>query len=132
MSFSRAGKKEKSKPEMGVSDQKLIFLILSSTPLIRSKTKMADSVDPESHQTAETKSLLAKDQQDRDDENATIWDDVRKISLMAIPIFLSMASFTGMKVTDSALLGHSSADALAAASLSDLVWTSIAFSIRHC
>lgn len=93
---------------------------------------MADSVDPESHQTAETKSLLAKDQQDRDDENATIWDDVRKISLMAIPIFLSMASFTGMKVTDSALLGHSSADALAAASLSDLVWTSIAFFIRHC
>lgn len=51
----------------------------------------------------------------------TIYADAFQTATLAVPIFLSKASFTGMKVTDAALLGHSSADALAAASLSDLV-----------
>lgn len=42
--------------------------------------------------------------------------------VLGVPIFLAMLSWIGMKTTDSALLGHVSADALAAAALSD-IWT---------
>lgn len=41
---------------------------------------------------------------------------------LSVPIFVAMVSFLGMKTTDTALLGHVSADALASAALSDL-WT---------
>jgi MATE family multidrug resistance protein len=50
------------------------------------------------------------------------WDDAKDIIVLGIPLFLSMMSWVGMKTTDSALLGHVSADALAASALSDL-WT---------
>jgi MATE family multidrug resistance protein len=49
---------------------------------------------------------------------ADIWDTIR----LGFPIFLSQISWVGMKTTDTALLGHVSAQALAAAALSDL-WT---------
>lgn len=55
-----------------------------------------------------------------DDES--VWGDVRDTVVLGIPIFLAMLSWVGMKTTDSALLGHVSAQALAAAALSDL-WT---------
>jgi MATE family multidrug resistance protein len=41
---------------------------------------------------------------------------------LAVPIFMSRVSFTGMKTIDTALLGHVSGRALSAAALSDL-WT---------
>ncbi len=44
------------------------------------------------------------------------------VTMFQDPIFLAMISWLGMKTTDTALLGHVSADALAAAALSDL-WT---------
>jgi multidrug resistance protein, MATE family len=50
----------------------------------------------------------------RKDIHDTIW--------LAGPIFMAMLSWVGMKTTDTALLGHVSGDALAAAALSDL-WT---------
>jgi len=48
--------------------------------------------------------------------------DARDTVALGAPIFLAMLSWIGMKTTDSALLGHVSADALAAAALSD-IWT---------
>jgi hypothetical protein len=50
-----------------------------------------------------------------------VLDDALDTVFLAVPIFASMVSWVGMKTTDSALLGHVSAEALAAASLSDLV-----------
>lgn len=50
----------------------------------------------------------------------TIWKDAWDTLLLGIPIFGSMLSWVGMKTTDSALLGHVSAQALVASSLSDL------------
>lgn len=55
------------------------------------------------------------------DEHENIWHDAVDTILLGVPIFASMISWVGMKTTDSALLGHVSADALAAAALSDLV-----------
>eukprot|EP00549_Striatella_unipunctata_P007765 CAMPEP_0118689444 /NCGR_PEP_ID=MMETSP0800-20121206/9495_1 /TAXON_ID=210618 ORGANISM="Striatella unipunctata, Strain CCMP2910" /NCGR_SAMPLE_ID=MMETSP0800 /ASSEMBLY_ACC=CAM_ASM_000638 /LENGTH=467 /DNA_ID=CAMNT_0006586847 /DNA_START=108 /DNA_END=1508 /DNA_ORIENTATION=- len=46
------------------------------------------------------------------------WDTIQ----LGFPIFLSMISWVGMRTIDTALLGHVSAEALSAASLSD-VWT---------
>jgi hypothetical protein len=57
------------------------------------------------------------------DEGPSYVDDAKDTVVLAVPIFLSMLSFVGMKTTDSALLGHVSAQALAAAALSDLVRT---------
>jgi len=59
-----------------------------------------------------------------DDEEGpqTILEDAKDTLVLGVPIFLATLSWTGMKTTDSALLGHVSADALAAAALSDL-WT---------
>ena len=66
-----------------------------------------------------------------DDDDANPWTDAKDTIRLGIPLFLSMCSWVGMKLTDSALLGHTSSsssssptssDALAAASLSDL-WT---------
>jgi multidrug resistance protein, MATE family len=59
-------------------------------------------------------SLQRKQHPLRKDIHDTIW--------LAGPIFVSMLSWVGMKTTDTALLGHVSAEALAAAALSDL-WT---------
>jgi len=56
------------------------------------------------------------------DVDATIFHDAKDTLKLGIPIFLAMLSWVGMKTTDTALLGHVSADALAAAALSDL-WT---------
>jgi MATE family multidrug resistance protein len=50
------------------------------------------------------------------------WQDARDTIQLGVPIFFSMLSWVGMKTTDSALLGHVSAEALSAASLADL-WT---------
>jgi hypothetical protein len=51
----------------------------------------------------------------------SILHDAYDTVVLGIPIFFSMLSWVGMKTTDSALLGHVSAQALAAAALSDLV-----------
>jgi MATE family multidrug resistance protein len=48
------------------------------------------------------------------------WKDAYDTIILGIPIFGSMLSWVGMKTTDSALLGHISAQALVASSLSDL------------
>lgn len=69
----------------------------------------------------EQESLLPNGKADVDDEDSIFRDAYDTIRL-GIPIFAAMVSWVGMKTTDSALLGHSSADALAAAALSDL-WT---------
>ena len=57
-----------------------------------------------------------------DDDDKTLLQDAKDTLVLGVPIFLAMLSWVGMKTTDSALLGHVSADALAAAALSDL-WT---------
>jgi hypothetical protein len=56
------------------------------------------------------------------DDSTTMFQDAVDILVLSGPIFLAMISWLGMKTTDTALLGHVSADALAAAALSDL-WT---------
>jgi MATE family multidrug resistance protein len=55
-------------------------------------------------------------------KNKTCWQDAADILRLSGPIFLAQVSWLGMKTTDTALLGHVGADALAAAALSDL-WT---------
>jgi Na+-driven multidrug efflux pump len=71
------------------------------------------------------------DDNDHDDDHhhasssssyASLWSDAKDTVRLGIPIFLATLSWVGMKTTDSALLGHVSPDALAAAALSDL-WT---------
>lgn len=52
----------------------------------------------------------------------SVIEDVIDTSKLAVPIFVAMLSWVGMKTTDSALLGHVSLEALSAAALSDL-WT---------
>ena len=47
-----------------------------------------------------------------------VWDTLK----LAIPIFVAMVSWIGMKTTDTSLLGHVGAEALSASALSDL-WT---------
>lgn len=47
-----------------------------------------------------------------------VWDTIK----LAIPIFVAMVSWIGMKTTDTSLLGHVGAEALSASALSDL-WT---------
>jgi hypothetical protein len=64
--------------------------------------------------------------------NSAVLDDALDTVFLAVPIFASMVSWVGMKTTDSALLGHVSADALAAASLSDLVRTEEPYDVRDC
>lgn len=53
---------------------------------------------------------------------SSIFDDAIDTLHLAAPIFISRVSFTGMKTTDTALLGRVSGEALSAAALSDL-WT---------
>ena len=67
------------------------------------------------------KQSLLKNVNDDDDKDSSLLQDAKDTITLAIPIFLSMLAWIGMKTTDSALLGHLSADALAAAALSDLV-----------
>jgi MATE family multidrug resistance protein len=62
------------------------------------------------------------DDYDDDYDDVNPWTDAKDTIRLGFPIFLAGISFVGMKLTDSALLGHVSAEALAAASLSDL-WT---------
>lgn len=92
---------------------------------------MSNSVDPEAPlmsskppKPVEQEPLITNHELDDDDdqEEESVWDDARDTVLLGIPIFLAMFSWVGMKTTDTALLGHVSADALAAAALSDL-WT---------
>ncbi|KAI2511274.1 MatE-like protein [Fragilaria crotonensis] len=66
----------------------------------------------------ETDSLIAG----RDDKQEDFIDDCWDTIKLGFPIFLAMLSWVGMKTTDSSLLGHVSASALASAALSDL-WT---------
>jgi hypothetical protein len=85
------------------------------------------SKDPETLRTATTlekQALVTEDTSSSDqkvEKDASIWHDAQDTVGLAAPMFLSMLSWVGMKTTDSALLGHVSADALAAAALSDLV-----------
>ncbi|KAG7366046.1 MATE efflux family protein [Nitzschia inconspicua] len=84
------------------------------------------------HHPIETQRLLASNKRaisvDESDEPAeskkeqSIKDDVIDILKLGFPIFLSSLSWVGKKTTDTALLGHVSQEALAAAALSDL-WT---------
>ena len=48
------------------------------------------------------------------------WEDAVDTVQLGVPIFVARLSWVGMKMTDSALLGHVSAESLAAAALSDL------------
>lgn len=57
-------------------------------------------------------------------------DDAIDIFNLAVPIFTSRVSYTGMKTTDTALLGHVSGKALSAAALSDLYTMCTAVLIR--
>ena len=83
------------------------------------------SKDPEAQMTAtilEREPLIMKENLDNDaDASSSVWADAMDTVTLGFPIFLSMLSWVGMKTTDSALLGHVSGDALAAAALSDLV-----------
>ena len=54
---------------------------------------------------------------DDDEGRPTIAEDAVDTVRLGVPIFLAMLSWVGMKTTDSALLGHVSADALAAAAV---------------
>jgi len=79
------------------------------------------------NKTGEELPLIAKQDDDNDEldeetSTCSIAHDIGDTMALGAPIFLSMLSWVGMKTTDSALLGHVSADALAAAALSDL-WT---------
>jgi MATE family multidrug resistance protein len=58
----------------------------------------------------------------QEENNSSIFEDAIDTLHLAAPIFISRLSFTGMKTTDTALLGHVSGKALSAAALSDL-WT---------
>jgi Na+-driven multidrug efflux pump len=88
-----------------------------------------NAADPEAQRLtasdAEKQPLLSsktqKDVGDHGDEHYSMLHDAIDTVVLGIPIFASTISWVGMKTTDSALLGHVSADALAAASLSDLV-----------
>lgn len=71
----------------------------------------------------ETDTLLQAEKKiAQQDQPASIAQDALDILRLSAPIFLAMVSWLGMKTTDTALLGHVNADALAAAALSDL-WT---------
>lgn len=52
--------------------------------------------------------------------NTSYWADALDTVQLGVPLFVARLSWVGMKTTDSALLGHVSAEALAAAALSDL------------
>jgi hypothetical protein len=109
---------------------------------IKSRThNNMSSKDPETLRTEvtlEKKALVAEiTSSDGDDENVdckvvSVWHDAQDTVGLAVPMFLSMLSWVGMKTTDSALLGHLSADALAAAALSDLVRANLGGSINAC
>lgn len=92
------------------------------------------SKDPEAQLTAskpEKQHLVPNAIDDDDEKDASIWADAKDTFVLGVPIFLSMLSWVGMKTTDSALLGHVSADALAAAALSDLVRTRLLVTDRE-
>jgi len=76
--------------------------------------------DPEK---GESDPLIAgKEDADGLARHGSFQDDAMDTIKLGVPIFITMLSWVGMKTTDSALLGHVSAEALAASSLSDL-WT---------
>jgi hypothetical protein len=83
------------------------------------------SKDPETLRVAtapEKQPLFGRsDKPDDEKQHPSIWLETKDTIVLAAPIFLSILSWVGMKTTDSALLGHVSSDALAAAALSDLV-----------
>lgn len=56
--------------------------------------------------------------------------ELRTIFFLALPIFVAVSSWLGMKITDTAVLGHVGTDYLSAASLSDIYTTSTAFLIN--
>lgn len=84
-----------------------------NTPLISEST--ANTLKSKSSQSS---SFLEEDHS----VTPPVWVDARDTFILGIPIFLSMLSWVGMKTTDTALLGHVSADAIGAAALSD-IWT---------
>lgn len=65
---------------------------------------------------------VREDAQEKNNSSASIIEDAIDTLHLAAPIFISRVSYTGMKTTDTALLGHVSGEALSAAALSDL-WT---------
>mmetsp|Transcript_7185 Transcript_7185/g.10500 ORF Transcript_7185/g.10500 Transcript_7185/m.10500 type:complete len:498 (+) Transcript_7185:180-1673(+) len=88
-----------------------------------------------SNKNAETSPLLLSGQQatsvyddtlssTREEKEKSLWsNDIYDTIKLAVPIFFSRLSWVGMRTTDTALLGHVSAEALSASALSDL-WTS--------
>jgi MATE family multidrug resistance protein len=83
------------------------------------------SKDPEAQklrQGTETDTLVGIKNNEDQPSTETAWQDAKDTVILGVPIFLAMFSWVGMKTTDTALLGHVSSDALAAAALSDL-WT---------
>ena len=91
------------------------------------------SKDPEAQLTASKpeKQPLVPNNNNDDEKEASVWDDAKDTFVLGVLIFLSSLSWVGMKTTDSALLGHVSADALAAAALSDLVRTRLLVTDRE-
>lgn len=83
-------------------------------------TRLLERKDEESH----SDSVLLKDGTVSNSasgaDTTNWWDDALDTIKLGVPIFVARLSWVGMKMTDSALLGHVSAEALAAASLSDL------------
>lgn len=59
----------------------------------------------------------------------TVTGELKKTLLLSLPIFVAVCSWLGMKVTDTAVLGHVGTDYLSAASLSDIYTTSTQFLI---
>jgi hypothetical protein len=117
----------------------MFFRTISKTATNKQKSTYTMSAkDPETLRTEvtlEKKALVAEiTSDDGDDENVdkavSVWHDAQDTVGLAVPMFLSMLSWVGMKTTDSALLGHLSADALAAAALSDLVRSTVSVSAR--
>lgn len=86
------------------------------TPLISEST--SDTIKSKESSTNHSNSFLEEDHS----ITPPIWVDARDTCILGFPIFLSMLSWVGMKTTDTALLGHVSADAIGAAALSD-IWT---------
>ncbi|KAG7366050.1 multidrug efflux protein [Nitzschia inconspicua] len=87
-----------------------VFPVTETTPLVVSATIPVRDISRE------------RNQEWSSDVNESILDDVLDTLKLGIPIAISYLSWVGKKTTDSAILGHVSREALAAASLSDL-WT---------
>ena len=109
--------------------RKLLLLLQESSMSSTSKVGEEQPLLPTT--TAPTTSS-SNDTSGDDEKHPSILHDAYDTVVLGIPIFFSMLSWVGMKTTDSALLGHVSSDALAAAALSDLVRMYVCISCVVC